>query len=155
MSEGGECQEVGVKVEHLEERNGDGALTGGFSGAQQHANRSCFHLFCSWRHRPKCYSDGEGEDLWVPSDLSCTSTEPPLQSAGTVRHVLKIMVGLKIIEWVGLEGTLEGHLVQPPCSERGHLHIDEKKVTKPRILQNPSWSSSRKDITTQPTAKTW
>jgi len=30
-----------------------------------------------------------------------------------------------IIEWFGLEGTFKGHLVQPPCSEQGHLQQDQ------------------------------
>jgi len=28
-------------------------------------------------------------------------------------------------EWLGLEATFKGHLVQPPCSEQGHLQLDE------------------------------
>jgi len=30
-----------------------------------------------------------------------------------------------IIEWFALEGTSKGHLVQPPCSEQGHLQPDQ------------------------------
>jgi len=29
------------------------------------------------------------------------------------------------MEWFGVEGTLEGHLVQPPCHEQGQLHPDQ------------------------------
>ncbi|KAK4807231.1 LOW QUALITY PROTEIN: hypothetical protein QYF61_024351 [Mycteria americana] len=28
-------------------------------------------------------------------------------------------------EWFGLEGTLKGHLVHPPCNEQGHLSLDQ------------------------------
>jgi len=28
----------------------------------------------------------------------------------------------RITEWVGLGGTFKAHLIQPPCSEQGHLH---------------------------------
>ena len=31
----------------------------------------------------------------------------------------------RIIEWFGLEGTFKGHLVQSPCSEQGHLQLDQ------------------------------
>jgi len=30
-----------------------------------------------------------------------------------------------IIECFGLEGTLRGHVPQPPCSEQGHLPLDQ------------------------------
>ena len=30
-----------------------------------------------------------------------------------------------IMEWFGWEGTFEGHLIQPPCHEQGHLHPDQ------------------------------
>jgi len=30
----------------------------------------------------------------------------------------------RIIECFGLEGTVRGHLAQPPCSEQGHLQLD-------------------------------
>jgi len=29
------------------------------------------------------------------------------------------------MDWVGLEGTFKDHLVQPPCSEQGHLQLDQ------------------------------
>jgi len=29
------------------------------------------------------------------------------------------------MEWFGWEGTFEGHLVQLPCHEQGHLHPDQ------------------------------
>jgi len=32
---------------------------------------------------------------------------------------------LRIMEWFGLEGTFKGYLVQAPCSEQGHLHLDQ------------------------------
>ena len=31
----------------------------------------------------------------------------------------------RILECFGLEGTLRGHLVQPPWSEQGHLQLDQ------------------------------
>jgi len=31
----------------------------------------------------------------------------------------------RIIECFGLEGTFRGHLAQPPCSEQGHLQLDQ------------------------------
>ena len=30
-----------------------------------------------------------------------------------------------IIEWLGLEGTFEGHLVQPHSNKQGHLQLDQ------------------------------
>jgi len=36
----------------------------------------------------------------------------------------------RITEPFGLEGTFKGHLVQRPCSERGHLQLD-------RVAQGP------------------
>jgi len=39
--------------------------------------------------------------------------------------LLYIIVFHGIIEWFGLEGTFKGHLVQPPCNERGHLQPDK------------------------------
>ena len=32
---------------------------------------------------------------------------------------------LKITECLGLEGIFRGHLAQPPCSEQGHLQLDQ------------------------------
>jgi len=37
---------------------------------------------------------------------------------------------LRIVEWFVLEGTVQGHLVQPPCSEQGHLQLDQ-------VVQSP------------------
>jgi len=34
------------------------------------------------------------------------------------------------MEWFGSEGTFKDHLVQPPCSDQGHLPLD-------RIAQSP------------------
>lgn len=31
----------------------------------------------------------------------------------------------RIIESLGLEGTYQGHLVQPPYKEQGHLELDQ------------------------------
>jgi len=31
----------------------------------------------------------------------------------------------RIIERFGLEGTFRGHLAQHPCSEQGHLQLDQ------------------------------
>ena len=36
-----------------------------------------------------------------------------------------------IIELLDLEGTLKGHLVQPPCNEQGHSQVDQ-------VLRAPS-----------------
>jgi len=30
----------------------------------------------------------------------------------------------RIIECFGLDGTLRGHLAQPPCSKQGHLQLE-------------------------------
>jgi len=32
----------------------------------------------------------------------------------------------RIIEWFELEGTLKGHLAQPPCNEQGHLQLHQE-----------------------------
>ena len=31
----------------------------------------------------------------------------------------------RIIQFFGLEETFRGHLAQPPCSEQGHLQLDQ------------------------------
>jgi len=31
----------------------------------------------------------------------------------------------RIIEQFGLQGTFQGHLVQPPCNKQGHLLLDQ------------------------------
>ena len=31
----------------------------------------------------------------------------------------------RLVEWFGLEATFKGHLVQPRCSEQGHLQLDQ------------------------------
>ena len=31
----------------------------------------------------------------------------------------------RVIELSELEGTFKGHLLQPPCNERGHLQLDQ------------------------------
>jgi len=36
----------------------------------------------------------------------------------------------RMIEWVGLEGTLKIVLFQPPCHDQGHLPLDQ-------VAQNP------------------
>jgi len=36
-----------------------------------------------------------------------------------------LCTGNRTIECFGLEGTFRGHLAQPPCSEQGHLPLDE------------------------------
>ena len=37
---------------------------------------------------------------------------------------------LSIIKPLDLEGTLKGHLVQPPCNEQGHLQLAQ-------VVQSP------------------
>jgi len=41
----------------------------------------------------------------------------------------------RIIECFGLEGTFRGHLVQRPCSEQGHLQLDQvaQSVVQPGL----------------------
>lgn len=72
---------------------------------------------------PSATPMGRGKTCESLLTVLVQATEPPLQSAGTVLCVLKIIASLKII---GLEGIFEGHLVQPACNGQGHLHIDEK-----------------------------
>jgi len=40
-------------------------------------------------------------------------------------HLLQSLVDYGIIEWWGLEGTFQGHPVQPPCHEQGHLQLEQ------------------------------
>jgi len=37
----------------------------------------------------------------------------------------------RIIEWFGLEGTFEAHLVQPPCNNQGYLQLDQVGCSEP------------------------
>lgn len=37
------------------------------------------------------------------------------------RHEARL--GIKVIEWHGLEGILKDHLVQPSCHEEGHFQL--------------------------------
>jgi len=43
---------------------------------------------------------------------------------------LQNAINHRITECFGLEGTFRGHPAQPPCSEQGHLHLDQ-------VAQNP------------------
>ena len=40
-------------------------------------------------------------------------------------YAYEVAVNHRITECFGLEGTFRCHLVQPPCSEQGHLQLDQ------------------------------
>ena len=46
-------------------------------------------------------------------------------------HISCFLEDQRIIKSSELEGTLKGHLVQPPCSEHGHPQVDQ-------VLRAPS-----------------
>ena len=44
----------------------------------------------------------------------------------------------RITECFGLEGTFRGHLAQPPCSEQGHLPLDQVALSPSYLALNVS-----------------
>ena len=62
-----------------------------------------------------------GRDIW----RLLIQLSTPGQAHGFVLGVWSISKDHRITEWVGLGGTFEGHLVQSPCHEQGHLHPDQ------------------------------
>jgi len=47
------------------------------------------------------------------------------QFCTTISHILLTTPIRRIIEAFELEGTFNAHLVQLPCNEQGHLHLDQ------------------------------
>jgi len=50
----------------------------------------------------------------------------------------------KIIEWFGWERTFRGHLAQSPCSEQGHLQLDQGAPSpiQPGLERFQRWAST-------------
>ncbi|KAK4815157.1 hypothetical protein QYF61_017598 [Mycteria americana] len=63
-----------------------------------------------------------------------------------MKYIYKFMKEFKsrIIDWVGLAGTFKGHLVQPPCNEQGHLHLDQvaQSPVQPGLERFQGWGIS-------------
>jgi len=52
----------------------------------------------------------------------------------------------RIIECFGLEGTFRGHLAQPPCSEQGHLQLNQvaQSPVQPGLERFQGWAISHR-----------
>jgi len=60
------------------------------------------------------------------------------------RDLCQIFCQIRIIECFGLEGTFRGHLAQPPCSEQGHLQLDQSAQSsiQPGLECSQGWGIS-------------
>ena len=72
--------------------------------------------------------EGEGAAETACGELTTTPIPCPPAPLGGRRERksgVKFSPGRRIIECFGLEGTVRGHLAQPPCSKPGHLQLDQ------------------------------
>ena len=60
--------------------------------------------------------------LKIPKEAEKSGPES-IVSLETLEH--KWLLSHRIIEWFGLEGTLQIILFQPPCHGQGHLPLDQ------------------------------
>ena len=80
-----------------------------------------FFLQVQWENRHHVRPNVEGGSVrCVPG---WTQPARVHQGFGAVPEFFKKDSVYRIIGWFGLDRTFRGHLVQPPCSEQGHLQL--------------------------------
>jgi len=93
-----------------------------------------------------CYLGGKGKQraeiccrcVWLLCHCHCSisqhsSIQRWTEGCTVPSYLCDRITRLRIIEWFELEGTLKGHLVQPPCNEQGHPQLHQV------LRAHPAW----------------